>query len=167
MQLKVVTGIKSWAQAWVYILAELAGGLLAGLSAWPLYGTGADYGIWHGVAQAARCPAVLHCMQAYSTRVASICESDAGCVGKMQACSDAQSFIQPYLDGWNRCVIFFSAPLRRTPSARTWATCTSGCWRSGRRPRLALHVRPWLLRNQRCQDLLGRVLHPCNGSRSF
>lgn len=38
-------------QAWYYILAELAGGLLAGLSAWPLYGTGPDYGVWHGQPQ--------------------------------------------------------------------------------------------------------------------
>jgi hypothetical protein len=38
-------------QAWYYVLAELAGGILAALCAWPLYGTGSDYGIWHGVAQ--------------------------------------------------------------------------------------------------------------------
>ena len=31
----------------MYVLAELAGGALAGLSAWPLYGTGPTHGIWH------------------------------------------------------------------------------------------------------------------------
>ena len=31
----------------MYVLAELAGGALAGLSAWPLYGTGPMHGKWH------------------------------------------------------------------------------------------------------------------------
>jgi hypothetical protein len=34
-------------QAWCYVLAELVGGALAGASAWPLYGTGPDFGVWH------------------------------------------------------------------------------------------------------------------------
>lgn len=32
-----------WNNAWVYVLAELAGGVVAGLLAWPLYGTGPSW----------------------------------------------------------------------------------------------------------------------------
>ena len=50
-------------QAWVYVLAELLGGALAGLSAWPLYGTGPTYGVWHDVAK----QACTHILMAYCT----------------------------------------------------------------------------------------------------
>ncbi|KAK9841100.1 hypothetical protein WJX84_002453 [Apatococcus fuscideae] len=34
----------NWSSIWVYVLAELAGGLIAGLVSWPLYGSGKDFG---------------------------------------------------------------------------------------------------------------------------
>ncbi|KAK9816284.1 hypothetical protein WJX74_004177 [Apatococcus lobatus] len=34
----------NWSTVWVYVLAELAGGLIAGLLSWPLYGSGKDFG---------------------------------------------------------------------------------------------------------------------------
>ena len=48
-------------QVWWYVLAELVGGLLASAFAWPLYGTGPDYGIWHDIAKQVRMwPCAMH-----------------------------------------------------------------------------------------------------------
>ncbi|KAK9846029.1 hypothetical protein WJX84_009303 [Apatococcus fuscideae] len=35
----------NWSQIWVYVVAELAGGLVAGIMSWPLYGSGEQYGV--------------------------------------------------------------------------------------------------------------------------